>query len=118
MARRLLFGLIALFLNGHPYFQIILMMGMSLFVLIYLVEVKPYKESQANYIEIFNESCVLIQLTMQLALLRDDFTIESYSYSAGWAVLGVTAICFFVNIGFILVKTVRNFYLRALPKIR
>ena len=94
------------------------MISMSLLVLMYLVEVKPYKEKQANYIEIFNESCVLIHLTMQLALLRDDFTIESYSYSVGWAVLGVTAICFFVNIGFILVKTVRNFYLRALPKIR
>ena len=64
MVRRLLFVLIALFLIDHPYFQVILMIGMSLFVLIYLVEVRPYQEKQALYIEIFNEICILILLAM------------------------------------------------------
>ena len=64
MTRRLIFVLIALFLIDYPYFQVILMIGMSLFVLIYLVEARPYEEKQANNIEIFNESCVLILLTM------------------------------------------------------
>lgn len=57
--RRLLFCLSVLFLGDFPGIQVSLFIYTSLFQVIYISKVKPFKESFMNTLEILNEFVVL-----------------------------------------------------------
>ena len=46
---------------------------MSIFQLIYLLAYRPFEEAQDNYIEIFNEGCVLILFSFVLIYCEADY---------------------------------------------
>ena len=56
LLRKLQLGALAVFLSGHPTFQCQLFLASALFMLMYLIHVRPFNSTLLNAMEIFNES--------------------------------------------------------------
>ena len=66
---------------------------------------KPYKERMDNYMDIFNEGCLLIA-SCPLITFSDFLESGSIKYSIGWSVIGCTIFNLLVNMVVLLYKTV------------
>ena len=56
MIRRFIVVSVIIFMQGHPDFQIVVLLETSFLNLCYLVTVKPYENKRQNSIDIFNEA--------------------------------------------------------------
>jgi hypothetical protein len=65
-------------------------------VSIYITYVKPFETPLLNYMEVFNEVCVLIA-TYHLFLFTDFVPDPELRYSIGWSIIGVTIVNIIVN---------------------
>jgi hypothetical protein len=65
-------------------------------VAIYITYVKPFEIPLLNYMEVFNEVCVLIA-TYHLFLFTDFVPDPELRYTIGWSIIGVTLINIIVN---------------------
>ena len=63
---------------------------------IYITYVKPFETPLLNYMEVFNEVCVLIA-TYHLFLFTDFVPDPELRYSIGWSIIGVTIVNIIVN---------------------
>ncbi len=70
MIRRLLIAIIAVFAKPIPFVQVIVIALHSLGVLLYISFVKPFEMPLLNYLEVFNEFCILIA-TYHLFIFTD-----------------------------------------------
>jgi hypothetical protein len=57
--RRLIFSFSTVLLTDFPVFQVNLLFLQSVILLWYLITYQPFKLSLLNYLEIFNEVCIL-----------------------------------------------------------
>jgi hypothetical protein len=62
----------------------------------YITYVKPFEIPLLNYMEVFNEVCVLIA-TYHLFLFTDFVPDPELRYSIGWSIIGVTIVNIIVN---------------------
>ena len=60
LLRRLVTGFVLLALIDYPFFQCMFLMVFSTTNFIYVSSVKPMETKKENYIEIFNELCILL----------------------------------------------------------
>ena len=82
---------------------------MSVLLLSYLVRVKPLHGKLLNFIEIFNEVCIL--LGTYLLIMFTDFAPEpERNYNLGWLMVAVMALNFAVNWTCILYKVINHVY--------
>jgi hypothetical protein len=58
MLRRLIFAFNAIFMNSLPIFQVHILFGTSLAMIVYLIHFKPFDMPLLNRLEIFNELCL------------------------------------------------------------
>ncbi len=70
LARRLIYALNLVLLTESELFQILLQILMSLGLLCYLITVMPYEKMIDNYLEIFNESCIIILFYSSIGFSR------------------------------------------------
>jgi len=71
----------------------------------FIVRVKPFYQPILNYLEIFNEFCI-ISIGYHLLLFtgyNNDFELQ---YKAGWSILLLTVLNIVINIGVMLFQTV------------
>ena len=87
-ARRFIWVLVSISLQDHACIQIQVLLFMNFMTLAYTIYTLPYKKTNSNRLEIFNESCIL--LTNYHLYLFTDFTPDSdLQYRVGWSVLGI-----------------------------
>ena len=102
IARRLVYAASIVFLNGCTLAQLTIQIAQSVFMLCYIVSVRPLKDNFSNRMEIFNEVTVLICsyiLFTFTACVQDVQTRFEY----GWIFIGVT-------LGNIIVNFIALFY--------
>ena len=75
LLRRFLFVVVAMTYFESPWLQALIYMQVSFFALILLFKGNPFKERITNYIEIFNETIVLL-IGYHIAVLTG-FNVES-----------------------------------------
>lgn len=100
-----------IFYQESPVFQLQSYILISQFYLMYLVHVKPYESRLTNRLEIFNEGCILVVAYINL-LLSDFVTDIDVHWNAGFALIGISLINFFVNLLVISVSSCISLSLR------
>jgi hypothetical protein len=97
LVRKLLLGALAVFLSGHPTFQCQLFLASALFMLVYLIHVRPFTTTLLNAMEIFNEACLL--LASYHVFLFTDFSPDPvFRYNFGWSLVVLTLVNLLVNL--------------------
>ena len=114
LLRKLMLGALAVFLSGHPTFQCQLFQASALFMLVYLIHVRPFNTGLLNKMEIFNESCLLLA-SLHVYLFTDYCPDPGFRYRAGWSLVVLTLANLLVNLLFMLGQTLQSLW--ALLKI-
>ncbi|TNV87623.1 hypothetical protein FGO68_gene4551 [Halteria grandinella] len=105
--RRLLFALVITFLGDAWVIQIVLMIIHSSLLMVYLLLVQPFMLPILNYVEIFNEGCIMI--ASYHLLFFTDFTPEpNFQLQAGWSLIGITTINIAANMFVMLKATIHK----------
>jgi len=79
LVRKLMLATLAVFLSGHPTFQCQLFHASALFMLVYLIHVRPFNTSFLNSMEIFNEACLLLA-SLHVYLFTDFLPDPAFRY--------------------------------------
>ena len=69
--RRFILAVVIVFMRDQPVLQLIVILITSAFIIGYLLHVKPYKNENQNYIEIANESSLLMLTYFYSAFISD-----------------------------------------------
>lgn len=67
--RRVLLPLTIVFSFSHPYLQLVVHQVMNMVYLVWLVGLMPFKSSESNYLEIFNEGVLCLISLLFFAFL-------------------------------------------------
>jgi hypothetical protein len=67
VTRRQLF-IVTIFCIANGSYQLTLLLLLTVFDMIYIAAVKPFKEEKVNKVEIFNNCCVYLCILLALAL--------------------------------------------------
>ena len=104
--RRLSISLVLVFATDYAFLQIIFVIVQNLFTLSYLLTVRPFATKFQNYLEIFNETCVLA--TTYFILLFSDLIADiKIRYNLGWVMIGIVVFNILVNMVIMLIQTVK-----------
>lgn len=76
--------------------------------MMYLIGVKPFENPKINYIEIFNESVVLI-VSYHLFLFTDYIDGDELSTYVGYSIIGATLLTIAVNMVVMLLESLGKF---------
>jgi hypothetical protein len=98
MLRRLFIAVIATQFSQNPFFQIQAIVIHCILVLLYTAWVRPFELPVMNYMEIFNEFCVLAAAS-HLFLFTDFVEDPKMQYIMGWSIIGVSILNMVANIG-------------------
>ena len=94
--RFLLVTTIVLF-SKHPAFQVMLFIFLSELNIIYIIQFRPYNDSTTNYVEIFNEWCILLS-SYPLFVFTDYVSDKQIREIAGYLMIGIILLNFLVNL--------------------
>lgn len=97
VSRRLLLIMVAIMLQDHPTFQVMIYILASELSLMYIVYFKPYDSLATNYNEIFNEACVLL-FSYQLFIFTDFVSSIEVKAKMGYLMIFTILMNFGVNI--------------------
>ncbi|CDW81605.1 UNKNOWN [Stylonychia lemnae] len=97
VGRRIIFAGVAIIGQNHPFFQIQALIFHCLFIIMFLIIVKPFQKSLNNYLEILNEICIL-GASYHLLVLTDYTPDDDIQYMAGWSLIGITVFNMLINI--------------------
>lgn len=65
--------------------------------IIYLIKEQPYIKKRNQYIEVFNETCIMMSAIMVLELMNPDLPSSSRDF-LGWALIIVVSINVGINV--------------------
>lgn len=91
LIRRIMTAVILVTAQDHPYFQCCCITVLSLLNLLFQIMNKPYKLKKDNYMEIFNELCILVSAYMMCIFLSSQSPME-FLKDVGWTFMGVTCL--------------------------
>jgi hypothetical protein len=109
MLRRLLFSLIAVVMDGSPVLQVQLLIFHCILMLIYNILVQPFEEPMLNYLEIFNELCIIVA-SYHLIPFTDFLDDPEIRYEVGWSIIGITTFNIGVNMIFMSLLSLRKLF--------
>lgn len=101
LVRRQVYIVTAVMCTDWPFLQVMVYLYLCTGHMIYLWEVMPFGHPNMNYLEMFNEMCVLAAgyHLIVFSQLVDDFEMK---YNAGWSIIALTVLSILVNMGFML----------------
>ena len=97
LLRRLIFAASVVFVKDIPIIQVGLNVFISLGMVIFIVQIKPFMNSGSVKFEIFNELTILMISYMQIPLLLDVVSDSEIQYKIGWAMIAITLCNLTVN---------------------
>jgi len=107
--RRYLFALTCVYLTDYPHFQIQLFAMYSIFYLWYLIAVRPFRAEFMNYIEIMNETVILLCSSSLFVFTR--FVSDSrLQFQVGMGLVVTVLANIGVNILFAIINTIVDIY--------
>jgi hypothetical protein len=86
--------------SDYPTFQMQAFIFKSIAVVTYTFSVRPFKGSGPNWIDAFNEACIMI-LTYSTIAYTDFIIDNEFVYQIGWYVIYMFGLCLMLNFGFI-----------------
>ena len=104
MVRRLITAFILVFMAKWPFFQLALMIEMSLIHLIYMIVIKPLEKSE-NKLEVFNELTIYLCGHMMVNLLNVATPVYLRD-TLGWILMGLISFNVFANLVLVGYQTV------------
>ncbi|CDW79537.1 cadg domain containing protein [Stylonychia lemnae] len=122
LSRRFLFAITLVIFNGrdNATFQIQVMFLQSLILLVYVIYIKPFQDPEFNYIEIFNETCILMSSYHLMIFTNYVPDIEKQSIF-GYTLLAITVLNVAVNTIIMMIKTIykiKNSFKKLRQKIK
>ena len=99
LVRRFAFAATCVLLTDYPLVQIHLIFMQSLLILWYLLYYWPFLHNGLNYLEVFNESCIMLCMYPSLGVFTG--LVQEYSkmhYNTGWVVIGIIGFNVTVNL--------------------
>ena len=112
LLRRLIMSLLIVCVEGNSfgsYIQSHSLMYLSLMNICYLISAKPLETRFENYMEAFNETCVLISYYCVITLSNTGIPIDDL-YKVGWALIGIAGISLGVNMLVVFVSVFQGIY--------
>ena len=96
--RRFTFAATCVLLTNYPLFQIHLIFLQSLLMLSYLLYYWPFLHTLLNYLEVFNETCIMLCMYPALSVFTGALDSTKIHYNTGWVVIGIIAFNVAVNL--------------------
>jgi len=109
MIRRLLTNFTLVVLSKAPFFQCQILMVFSTINLIYLISSKPMNTRLSNWIEIFNETCVVASTHIVNILLNAAVPTE-FRAQVGWVLIGVAVLNIVTNLAITIYSSIVDVY--------
>eukprot|EP00347_Sterkiella_histriomuscorum_P005622 403355892 len=106
-----------IFLKDYPIFQAMGLIGISLSVLWFTVQVKPYEKFQMNNFEIYNE-CSLLMVSYFLLPLTVGTISSDVKYNVGWVIIFISMTNLLANYISLLSSVVSKGYMAIRDKIQ
>ena len=103
VVRRLMFGVVVVFLDFSVILQVFCQYSMSIANLCFLISVKPFNDPLFNRLEIFNEFCILTA-TYLLLLFADTSLSLAHHHFMGWFFVALMALNILFNLATIFFK--------------
>lgn len=113
LMRRATTAVVLVVLQNHPYFQCCFLVVLSLTNISYQIIVKPFELRKDNYIEVFNEFCILGSSYM-MCIFLDKQSSQKFLKLVGWSFMGLT----FVNVGLNAVALLFNHLYEGIEGLR
>jgi len=88
VARRIIFGLVAVFFYDFVWLQLAIQIHLTIFAACYLVEFKPFSDPLVQKLEVFNE-VVGLSMTNLLFCFTDLIHDEEMNYAVGYIFIGL-----------------------------
>lgn len=104
MLRRLVFTAVANFLGNSPTLQVQLIVMHSVIVLMYIKLARPFESPLVNFMEVFNEFCILIA-ACHLFCFTEYLGDPNMQYKMGFSMIGVTVLNIVCNMLVMIVCT-------------
>ena len=104
LLRRLVTGIILIALIQWPFFQCAFLMIFSTINFIYISTVHPMETRRENWVEIFNEICILTCAHLYNMFLRSEGG-PAFLGHIGWAFMGVSAFNILGNLALVIYET-------------
>jgi len=105
--RRLIFSFSTVLLTDWPIFQVNMLFLQSVILLWYLINYQPFTLTILNYLEIFNELCILA-VTYPCLLFTGYLDLDPEAhYNTGWFVIFIVLINIVVNIMIVAYQTLK-----------
>jgi hypothetical protein len=107
----MLFCILVFFFSDYPLSQICGFICLSFIQLCYILYVIPYEDPSHHYLEVFNESCILVigYFLLGFTDLTDDPGIK---YNCGWLFIAFFIANSSVNILFIVNQERKNVWMK------
>lgn len=102
LLRRFITVLVLVFWN-HPYFQVSLMMVLSVINFIYQYTERPQSCKMSNFVENVNELTILLFMYLLNVVLNSAVPVD-FKYRIGWALIGISTFNVLVNVILLLVE--------------
>jgi hypothetical protein len=100
LLRRFIFAATCVFLKDYPLAQIHSTFLQSILMLWYLLYYWPFVQHGLNYLEVFNEMCIMLCMYPAAGIFTDgtQFVSSDVHYNAGWAFIGIIGFNVGVNL--------------------
>ena len=96
LLRRAINALMLSLLSDYCAFQVMTLTLMSLFMIMYLMLVRPFQDPKINNMDIFNE-CTVLVCNMHLFVFASIDSSLTIHYFAGWSMLFLTGLSLMIN---------------------
>lgn len=106
LVRRMTFAMIVVYLTDYSYFQLQLIILQSSFMMIYIFS-NPFLDWKLNFLEIFNEGCLMLCSYHCLAFTDYVDEIET-KYLIGYSAFFLAGINILTNIGNLLFEIIKS----------
>jgi hypothetical protein len=103
--RRLIYAISIIFMVGVPGIQIVLQMSLSSAHLMYVLQTKPFDSPFENFLEIVNESTILVIMT-SLLIFTDEKIDSEISLAIGYVLITIILVNILMNVGIVVYTNV------------
>eukprot|EP00347_Sterkiella_histriomuscorum_P009028 403342805 len=107
MIRRFIFAVTVVIGSDYPFVQIQILILTSLLIVTYLLLIRPFDSSKQNYLEFFNELCILsiAEVTPIFTKFADN---SDNQYNLGWLIILLTLLNMGVNMSIMIYGSIQN----------
>jgi len=100
--QRLFIAGVIVFGYSYPFFQVIAVIGSNIFMITYLIKVRPFKEENQRVTTVIDEIMIMICVCLFIIFLCNETMSEKARKEVGWGIIGLILFSVLKNFGVVI----------------